>query len=72
MLQFIPFDDHWFDDAGPMPGLLVPYRAGMSRARGVSGLPVFQCEAVETFSNVMTSPSRTPSFDATPAFSSST
>ena len=72
MLQFIPFDDRWFDAEEMPPGPLVPYHAGMACAHAVRHDGDDQCTAGGTLTNVAISPSRRPSFAAAPAFSSST
>jgi hypothetical protein len=71
MLQFIPFDDRWFDADELPPGPLVPYHVGMACVRPCPDdrdhwLPGGK------LTNVTASPPRKPSFAATPAFSSST
>lgn len=68
MLEFVPFDDRWFD--GEPPGRLIPLPANftcMHDAQGVAhwvppGMP----------ENVITLPVCTPSFAAVPALSSNT
>ena len=68
MQQFIPFDDRWFDTGEALPGPLVPYHVGVPCAHDDED----HCAAGGTLMNVAASPLRTPSFAATPAFSSST
>lgn len=72
MLQFVPFDDRWFDAGEAMPGPLVPYHVGVpclhARNEHIEG----HCAVGGTLMNFATSPSRTPSFAATPPFNSST
>ena len=72
MQQFIPFDDRWFDTGEALPGPLVPYHVGMSCAHFTCGNGEDHCAAGGTLMNVATSPLRTPSLAASPAFNSST
>ena len=71
MLQFIPFDDRWFDADELPPGPLVPYHVGVACAHPRQNKPDHWL-AGGTSMNVTASPSRNPSFEATPAFNSST
>ena len=71
MLQFVPFDDRWFDAGEVPPGPLVPYHVGVPCAHPVQS-DADQCVAEGALTKVATSPSRTPSLAAAPAFSSST
>ena len=71
MLQFVPFDDRWFDAGELPPGPLVPYHVGVPCAHaGESGAD--QCVAGGTSMKVATSPSCTPRRAVVPALSSST
>ena len=72
MLQFIPFDDRWFDAGEAMPGPLVPYHVGVPCAHIIPESDEDHCAAGGTPMNFAVSPSRTPSFAAMPASSSST
>lgn len=72
MLQFIPFDDRWFDAGEIMPGPLVPYHVGVPCLRSADGRDGDHCAAGGTSMNFAMSPSRTPSFAASPPFNSST
>ena len=72
MLQFIPFDDRWFDAEELPPGPLVPYHAGMACAHPASRIGEDQCTAGGTLTKVAVSPSCTPNFAAAPAFNSRT
>ena len=72
MLQFVPFDDRWFDAGEAMPGPLVPYHVGVPCAHFACEGEEDQCVVGGTLMNFATSPSRTPSFAATPPFNSST
>ncbi len=72
MLQFIPFDDRWFDAGEMPPGPLVPYHVGVPCARSAHVEAEIHCEVEGTPMNLAVSPSCTPSFAAVPAFSSST
>ena len=72
MMQFIPFDDRWFDAGEAMPGPLVPYHVGVPCAHVTSERDGDHCVADGTLMNVPMSPLRAPSFAATPPFSSST
>ena len=72
MLQFIPFDDRWFDAGEALPGPLVPYHVGVACARTPRDGGDDHCVAAGTPSSLIVSPSRTPSFAAAPAFNSST
>ncbi len=71
MLQFVPFDDRWFDAGEMPPGPLVPYHVGVPCAHLVRA-EADHCVADGTPMKVATSPSCTPSFAAVPALSSST
>lgn len=71
MLQFIPFDDRWFDLGEALPGPLVPYHVGVPCAHQRRGAED-HCVAGGTLMNVATSSSRTPICAAVPAFNSST
>ena len=71
MLQFIPFDDRWFDADELPPGPLVPYHVGVACAHPNQNEPDHWL-AGGTPTNVTASPSRKPSLAATPAFNSST
>ena len=71
MLQFIPFDDRWFDTGELPPGPLVPYHVGVPCAHArESGTD--HCVAAGTSMKAATSPSCTPRRLAAPALSSST
>lgn len=70
MLQFIPFDDCWFDAGEQMPGPLVPYHVGVPCAR--DGFDESYCVVGGTLMNLAASPSRAPSLAAPPPFNSST
>ena len=72
MLQFIPFDDRWFDAGEVPPGPLVPYHVGVPCARSAYADAETHCVVDGTLMKVATSPSRTPNLAAVPAFSSST
>lgn len=72
MLQFIPFDDRWFDTGEDMPGPLVPYHVGVPCAHAAEESRGDHCAAGGTLMNFAMSPSRTPSFAATPPSNSST
>lgn len=71
MLQFIPFEDRWFDAGGSLPGPLVPYYVGVNCAPPDAG-ELDHCVAGGTLLKTAMSPSRTPNSEATPAFSSKT
>lgn len=71
MLQFVPFDDRWFDSGEAMPGPLVPYHVGVACSHVEDGVEDY-CVAGGTLMNSALSPSRIPSFAAAPAFNSST
>lgn len=71
MLQFIPFDDRWFDAEELPPGPLVPYHVGITCAYPRQDKPDHWL-AGGTLTNVAASPSRKPSFAPSPAFNSST
>lgn len=72
MLQFIPFDDRWFDADEALPGRLVPYHVGVVCAPHVRADLFAHCAAVETSSSFIASPTRAPNLTAAPALSSST
>lgn len=72
MLQFIPFDDRWFDAGEEMPGPLVPYHVGVPCAHVTDEDPQDHCTAGGTLMKVAMSPTRAPSFAAAPPFNSST
>ena len=72
MLQFIPFDDRWFDSGDALPGPLVPYHVGVPCAHFVCKNVKDHCAAEGTSVKLAVSPSRMPSFEAASAFSSST
>ena len=66
--EFIPFDDRCFDEDPPGP--LVPLPGNYACVRCDDG--VFHWLPAGTSEKVSVSPSRTPSFAAVPALSSST
>lgn len=68
MLEFVPFDDRWFDDEPPGP--LVPMPVNFTCVRSDDG--AFHWVPEGRPETPMTSPLRTPSFAAAPALSSST
>lgn len=68
MLEFVPFDDRWFDDQPPGP--LVPLPLNFTCVRSRDG--VFHWVPEARSENVITSPLRSPSLAAVPALSSST
>ena len=72
MLQFVPFDDRWFDAGELPPGPLVPYHVGVACAHVGETTDLGYCVAGGMPVKVAVSPSRTSSFAAVPAFSSST
>lgn len=72
MLQFIPFDDRWFDADPTMLGPLVPYHAGIACAHAPAEGAPNHSVAGGTFTKVAISPSRIPSCPASPPFNSST
>lgn len=72
MLQFIPFDDRWFDAGEDMPGPLVPYHVGVPCAHLTEPGLEDHCAVGGTLMKVAMSPTRAPTLAATPPFSSST
>ena len=72
MLQFIPFDDRWFDSGEAMPGPLVPYHVGVPCAHITDEELGDHCAAGGTLMKVALSPTCTSSLAAAPPFSSST
>lgn len=68
MREFVPFDDRWFDEEPPGP--LVPLPGNYACVHCDDGM--FHWLPDDRLEKVITSPLRTPSFAATPAFSSST
>lgn len=68
MLEFVPFDDHWFDCEPPGP--LIPLPVNCAYMRDANGVFHWVPEGVPE--NVIVSPLRTPSLAAVPALSSST
>lgn len=68
MLEFVPFDDCWFDTG--LPGPLVPLPTNFTCVRLNDG--AFHWAPEMAAENVIASPSRIPSRAAVPAFSSST
>lgn len=68
MLEFVPFDDCWFDTG--LPGPLVPLPANFACVRLDGG--AFHWTSEMAAENVIASPLRIPSRAAVPAFSSST
>ena len=68
MLEFVPFDDRWFDSAPP--GRLIPLPVNFTCMRDRDG--VFHWVPEGMPENVTKSPLRIPSFAAMPALSSST
>ncbi len=68
MLEFVPFDDRWFDSEPP--GRLIPLPMNFTCMHDADG--VFHWVPEGMPENVITSPLRAPSFAAVPALSSST
>lgn len=68
MLEFVPFDDRWFD--GEPPGRLIPLPLNFTCMHDANGAFHWVPEGMPE--NVITSPARAPSVAAVPAFSSST
>lgn len=68
MLEFVPFDDRWFD--GEPPGPLVPLPLNCVCLRTDDG--VFHWVPEGACGSVIAAPICSPSFAAVPAFSSST
>ena len=68
MLEFVPFDDRWFDSEPPGP--LVPLPMNFTCMHDADG--VFHWVPEGMPENVIRSPLRAPSFAAAPALSSST
>lgn len=68
MVEFVPFDDRWFD-AEP-PGALLPMPAHLACRRTADG--VFHWVPDDAPEIVIASPLCRPSFAAVPALSSST
>ena len=72
MLQFIPFDDRWFDAGEAMPGPLVPYHVGVPCLHAGDERGEDHCAVGGTLMNFATSPARMSSLAAAPPFNSNT
>ena len=68
MREFVPFEDRWFDR--DLPGPLVPLPSNFTCVHADDGVIHWVPEGKSE--NVITSPSRKPSFAAVPALSSNT